>query len=366
LSPYTIIENYSSIYNPFSIPYASIVTAGNPGLSWETVKQFNTGIDFQLFKGRITGSIDGYWKSSANLILSAVLDLTTGVGNIEKNSASMTGRGMDISISSQTLQGAFKWNTEATLSLIRNKVTNYEQPDYVLPAGYIVGGNGINITPMKGITPYALFSYPFAGLDPATGDPMGYLGKNTSTDYQALFNQSFDTANINYHGSAIPTAFGNFTNTFTYKGISLTINIAYKFDYFFKKNAISYLSLFYLGSPHADYPKRWQQPGDEKTTNIPSMVYPVTTYLRDQFYTNSSVNILKGDNIRLQYIRISYDLSRSRVKKLPVSNIQLYANIDNIGLLWRANKEDLDPDYNSGNGVYLPPKRISAGIKVDF
>lgn len=118
--------------------------------------------------------------------------------------------------------------------------------------------------------------------------------------------------------------------------------------------------------PHIDYVKRWQQPGDEKTTTVPSMVYPLSNERRDDFYAYSSANVLKGDNIRIGYIQLNYDLNKSLLQKLPVKNIQIYLNITNIGLLWRSNKEGLDPDYDTGNDAYLPPRRIATGVKIEF
>lgn len=92
-----------------------------------------------------------------------------------------------------------------------------------------------------------MLSYPFAGLDPATGDPLGYLGKSVSKDYLALGNQLYDTSNLIYHGSAIPTLFGNLNNTVSYKGFGLGINIRYAFGYYFRKNTISYYDLYNRG-----------------------------------------------------------------------------------------------------------------------
>ncbi|AXY76084.1 SusC/RagA family TonB-linked outer membrane protein [Paraflavitalea soli] len=367
LSPYTIISYESAINSPVNLPFANITTPANPGLSWETIKQMNVGVDFRLAGNRIGGSIDYYRKNSNNLILSAPIDPTTGVGSVEKNSASMTGTGIDIMINSLNINSLnFKWNTELTLSHVTNKVTDYLLDDTYFPIGSIVSQSGNTIRPIKDISPYALFSYPFGGLDHNSGDPLGYLGKELSTDYFALSEQNFDTSNIIYNGSAIPTTFGNLNNNFTYKSFTLTVNIRYSFGYYFRKNTLMYYSLFNSGVTHPDYSKRWKEPGDEQKTSIPSMIYPISEPRRDQFYAYSSANVLKGDNIRLGYIRVSYDINKSTLGKLPVKAIQVYANVENLGILWRANKAGLDPDYDSGNTPFPPPKRVALGVKFDF
>lgn len=367
LSPYTIIQ-YNSSSGIYNLPYASILTPANPGLSWETIKQLNVGIDFSAVKDKIRGSFDLYTKQSDNLIYSTPVDATTGIGSIQKNGTGLSGKGIEFVLNTQNINRDFKWNSEFTFSKITNEVTDFIRDGNILgpQIGNVVIQNGMLITPRKGISPYALFSYPFAGLDPNTGDPLGYLGKEVSSDYESIYLQRLDTANIIYHGSTIPTIFGNLNNTFSYKGLSLTINISYKLKYFFKKNTIYYYDLFNAGILHADYSKRWQKPGDETNTSIPSMIYPLNDDMRDAFYANSSVNVLKGDHIRLQYMRLGYDINNNLLKRSGIRAIQVYANLDAGLIIWRANKEGLDPDFDAGNTAFPAPKRFAIGLKADF
>jgi len=366
LSPLTIISYNSASSSPFNLPSATLRTSANPSLSWEIVKQLNIGVDFRIMGNRISGSIDGYRKNSENLILSSSVDPTTGVSQINRNSASMTGKGIELSLNSVNIKTPFVWNSELRVTHVSNKVTDYIRDDRGLRVSSVVSATGLSITPRKNYSPYGLFSYPFAGLDPVTGDPQGYLGKLISKDYLAIANQLFDTSNIIYHGSSIPTLFGSLSNTFSFNSISITINFSYRFGYYFKKNTISYYALYNNGLAHSDYSTRWQKPGDELITSVPSMTYPLSNERRDVFYANSSANILKGDNIRFEYIRIAYNLNKTILRQLSVIGVQAYANISNLGLIWTANRENLDPDYDAGNSAYLPPKRIAIGLKVDF
>lgn len=366
IAPYTIMQYQPTFYSIINMPWAYLITPANPDLSWESTRQINVGIDFSILNNRISGSIDGYNKSSTNLILNAPVDPTTGVTRVKKNSASMRGNGFELTLNTLNIDGAFKWNSEIIFSHVSNKVTDYLLGETGIQAFTLVGPNGAGIIPRKGIAPFALFSYPFAGLDPATGDPLGYLGKTVSNDYFAIANQVWDTANIIYHGSAIPTKFGFFNNTFSYKSFALTVSISYRLGYYFRKNTISYSAFLNSGNMHPDFSKRWMQPGDELTTTVPSMVYPIYDSFRDDFYAQSSANVLKGDNIRLQYIRASYDLKTKPAKKLGIRNLQFYLLIDNLGFIWRANEEGLDPDYNTGNVPYPLSKRITGGLKLDL
>ncbi|MGJ1316678.1 SusC/RagA family TonB-linked outer membrane protein, partial [Sphingobacterium multivorum] len=127
--------------------------------------------------------------------------------------------------------------------------------------------------------------------------------------------------------------------------------------HYFKKKSIVYGSLFDSWDGHADFAKRWQQPGDELVTTVPAMQYPNDSN-RDLFYQHSSNNIVKGDLIRVQNIRLGYSfaISNSKIKG------QLYIGANNVGLIWRKNNENLDPDY-----LDLPaPRVISVGGNINF
>jgi TonB-dependent starch-binding outer membrane protein SusC len=93
---------------------------------------------------------------------------------------------------------------------------------------------------------------------------------------------------------------------------------------------------------------------------VPSMVYPASSS-RDQFYTNSSALVEKGDNIRLQDVNLSYNVQR--LGNTPMKHLRLYTFLTNPGFLWRANKLGLDPDYSG----FLPvTPSISFGLKANF
>ena len=366
ISPYTIIK-VSNFNNSANLPWALITNAANPDLTWENLSQVNAGLDFKVGQ-RVTGTLEVYRKKSVNLLWSRPIDATTGVVQVKSNSATMVGKGIEFSMSSFNIKGVFEWQTEFGVTYSSNTVTDYSTfLDQNTPAYGLAFGSGLQIVGRRGKSPYPVFSFPFAGLDPNTGDPLGYLGKSVSNDYRAIFDQLYDTANLIYHGSSIPAYFGFINNIFRYKNLSLIVNLNYKLGYYFKKNTISYHGLVNLGSQHPDYEKRWQKSGDENLTTVPSFSYPLSNSERDDFYANSSVNVHKGDHLRLQNIRLAYSISRSKIKRLPCQSIQIYGNAENLGIIWRADSsEKLDPDYNTGNASFPLPKIFTMGLQLDF
>jgi hypothetical protein len=119
---------------------------------------------------------------------------------------------------------------------------------------------------------------------------------------------------------------------------------------------------------HRDYAIRWKNPGDEEYTHVPSLVYP-SNYQRDNFYTNSEALVARGDHVRLQDIQIAYDIKHGSMQLLKNRQIQLYLYANNLGILWRANKHQIDPDIAAvnipGSVIVLPqPRTIAAGIRI--
>lgn len=356
LSAYSIIKYAGPAYST-NLPTANIINPANNDLRWEKVGTMNIGIDFGFKNNRLSGSIEYYTKHSTDLLFVVPIGLSTGFNYVQVNGVNMKGKGIDLTLHSINFEHRdFKWNTDFVFSYNAGKITRYT-PVNAPSAGDYIGASDV-IFPIVDKPLYAVYSYKWAGLDPLTGDPQGYDSKGEiSKDYVNLNYPKVEE--LKYHGSAIPTVFGSFRNTFSWKNISLSANVVFKFNYYFRRTSINYYQLFSAGIGHSDYSRRWQKAGDEKTTDVPSLVYPAD-YYRDPFYLGSSVLVSRADNIRLQDITASYMIDKSNKY---FKNINVYANLSNLGIIWRANKNGIDPDYGAG---YPAPKMIALGLNANF
>lgn len=357
----TIIYRGNSVYTPS--PYARFNNFNNLDLTWERSAMLNLGLDFRLNGNRVSGSLEYFNKRGTNLFGEALLDYTGGVGSsIVKNVASTKGYGFDVELNSINLKrGSFSWTSNWNASFYKDKVTQYylsEQnvSQFVNSSPIISGVNGKPV--------YAIYSYKWAGLDPLNGHPRGYVNGKVSEDYNLLTGATARLEDLIYHGSALPVFYGSLGNTFTYKRLSLTVRLTYKLGYYFRKPSVDYTNLFTNNNGHSDYALRWQQPGDELRTNVPSMIYPNDSS-RDNFYAGSEVLVDRGDHIRLQYINLSYELDREKVGFLPFKSMSIYINAANLGLIWTANKDHIDPDYQ-GKNMLKPSRNFSLGIRANL
>jgi TonB-linked SusC/RagA family outer membrane protein len=332
----------------------------NTELRWEKVGTMNVGLDFVFRKHRLSGSLEYYRKKGTDLFGPSPLDYTAGTlsSTIVRNVASMSAGGVDIQLKNRNIDGVFKWETSLLLNYYKDKTTDY----FMVPGATYKPVSGNSISPLVGKPLYAVLSYGFAGLDPANGDPLGYLGKEVSNDYWNIFIAANSPDSLVYSGPATPGWFGAVGNSLTWKGFSLFFNISYKLGYYLRKSTINYNSLFTIGAGHSDFTRRWQKPGDEKITTVPSMLYPNPSE-RDDFYSGSEATVIKADHIRFQFITLSYDLTKSLFSRLPLRSLELYVNAANLGLIWKANKAGIDPDYPES----VPSaKTFSVGLKAEL
>ncbi len=344
--------------------YQSIITPPNPLLTWEQVKMMNAGIDFSALNGRLSGSIEHYRRNSTNLLSYNQMAPTSGVSLFYGNWSSMKSWGWDLVLNSQNLEGDLSWTTNFIFSKVNDKVTEYYQKP---SSDRLYLTSALGLYPIEGKPLHGIYSFAYAGLD-ENGNPLGYVDGELSTNYSAIYNNTPLSEYI-YHGRATPAIFGSIRNNFGYKDVELSFNITYQLGYYFRNRSFSSQALYsvtgYWSTPYqSDYANRWQKPGDELITRIPAALYPVNGN-RESYYTMVEDHVHRGDHIRFRDIRLGY--SFPKLKNSFVKGLQVYGYVDNIGLIWAANKIGLDPQFLPGPGTSFPtPRNYAIGATIQF
>lgn len=350
---------YMSVNNYTNTTYARVQSFANPHLRWEKIKMWNFALDLGAFKNRLQMTVEYFRKNAYDLFGFAEVDYTTGVGtSMVKNVAAMKGQGMDIEINGLIIDRAVKWRGSLNLSWFKDQVT-----DYYLSSNYgynFVGDESPNISGITGKPVYSVYSYAWRGLDDK-GNPVGLLNGQNATDYGQIMGIETTADELVYHGAALPTVYGNMRHQISYKGIELSALVQFNLGFYYRKNALSYNALINAGAGHEEYSKRWQKPGDEEWTTVPSLQYPVNT-TRDAFYRAAEVNVVKGDFVRLQYIGLNYNLQKLRIR--GINNARIGVQAQNLGILWRANKDKIDTSVKDGS--IIAPKNYTLVLSVNF
>lgn len=111
----------------------------NPDLTWEKSRTFDVGLDFALFRSRLSGSFDWYTRTSSNLLLNVPTMLATGFSSLLDNAGEVQSRGWDLEITSRNIQrDNFSWSTSLNLSHNTNKVTQLieDQQEILIPSSF--------------------------------------------------------------------------------------------------------------------------------------------------------------------------------------------------------------------------------------
>ncbi|SKB96118.1 TonB-linked outer membrane protein, SusC/RagA family [Sphingobacterium nematocida] len=358
VSAYPII-NLSS--RPNTVPgenYAEMSTPPNPRLRWERVGNLNLGFDFALKNNTVSGSIEYYHKTPKDLIAAGQIDPTTGFLSMRVNTANLDTKGWDVSLNAKPLSHRnWSWNSDLVFSTSKTTVTkaflanniarnNVSKPSSVLQ------------TPIEGMNLFSLLTYDWAGLDPEEGTPMGYLNGEVSKNHAALTGAKIETL-VN-HGSQIPVYFGSWRNSVNYKFLELSWNISYQLGHKFLRP--SFINSEFLDQKvgHTDYQYRWQKPGDEINTVVPAFTYP-NNNMGSDFYRSSSALVENGGNIKLRDIQMSVRLPQTA--RYGFKNMRVYAYLQNLGTIWKANRHGIDPEFGKW---YPDPLMTSFGLNFNL
>ncbi|MDF2516631.1 MAG: hypothetical protein K0R59_1927 [Sphingobacterium sp.] len=338
-----------------NLPYASITSPANPSLSWEKIRTINVGIDYGLLKNRLSGSIEWYQRNSRDLISSVLIDPTVGFESTIKNGGELVGKGIELEINSANITGrVFQWRSRLLLNRNRTKVKKYDYK-FAYPYNYVMTSGSTSTEYREGYDVGTVFAYRSAGLDPETGDPRGYLDGEISKNYRGILYGGME--NIVDVGSGVPRYYGSLSNDFTIGKFSLTVNLQARWGFKFFRQSFNQQTAAENRAGYKDYKDRWQQPGDELHTNVPSLKYPMDIF-RSRFSSGSTDWIVNGGNIRMQDILISYRLGSFK----HIKDLSIYGFVKNMNvILWRENKVGIDPEYRDA----IPfPLSVSFGVNM--
>jgi len=374
----------------------SVIIDGLPNsrLRWEKTATWNGGVDFGIFRNRIILGVDLYNRVSSDLIATHALPLENGHNYTSVNWAKVTNKGFEVNISTRNIQTPnFSWTTNFNISKNINTVNREEVfENSVTPSreGHPVG---------------ALFAIKTAGLD-AQGYPLFWKdGKKTSvwdffqlqqtitpgnpdwgtvdTHEPQLVKTKLSDSQIRglytYMGSTDPMLSGGFINNFKYKGISLNISMSFNIKQWVKETPFYSMTQFDRGYNTTNRINDiWS--ANNTTGKYPAIV-GATSYnetRNDEYYWMTGdgmpINAFRDLDIwykevsfiRVNSIRLGYDLPSSILNKLGVSSAKLSVEARNPFVFGTNFNGFFDPE-SYGNIYAQPiPKSISVGLNVTF
>jgi len=316
----------------------------NDELTYETVSQFNAGVDISLWGNRVATSIDIFQSTTNNMLIYTPLKSYFGFDFRPENGGKMQNKGIELNLFLRILdRSSFKWDIQASYSTVNNEVLEIKGDKLITPV------RGAEIVNMPGEQANSFYGYTYEGVYSTTEEAQNKgLVNDKYVPYKAgdaIFSDisgpagtpdgvinNFDKTVI---GSSNPKHFGGISNTFTYKRWALNAFVQFVagndvFNYVRSQNE----SMVGLANQSSKVLDRWQYEGQQ--TEIPRA-------LLDDLVGNSSFStrwIEDGSYLRLKNVSLSYTIPN---EFLVFKNAQFYFSASN--LLTVSNYLGYDPEF---------------------
>ncbi|MDE5421960.1 SusC/RagA family TonB-linked outer membrane protein [Ancylomarina sp. DW003] len=340
--------------------YAYVKNPKNPSLRWEKTAVVNFGVDYALWKNRVSGSLEYYSKKSTDLLGNVSLNSTYGFSSALMNFAEMSNKGIDASVNVKIVDKKVKWNTTLNFSYNKNRVEKVEMPDETV-------SSYMSATARVGKPLNYMYSYKWAGLS-NEGLPQIFNENGEVIDHET---QLEDYKALKYEGTTTPKYYGSLNNVVTYKGFRLSVLMTYKMGYKFRIPTISYSSLnssLNRNWVHEDYDKRWQKAGDEAYTDVPVLPANFSNIGRyfGSYSSNSSHLVESASHIRFREVILSYNLPKEWLKSVGIKGLTIGTQARNLGVI-TFNDSGIDPENIPSLGGYGTPKpEYTFSLKATF
>ena len=339
-----------------AVPTRTKSILSNPELTWETTSQTNIGLDLTLLNNRLTFYVDYYYKLTHDLLMNMTLPSGSADANtMAFNGGEIENRGWELAVSSKNLVGKLTWDTDFNISFNRNKLKSLKLTK-VYPAAITTDhAHDFVVRNMPGRPLGSFYGYIADGVNKETGE----------LNYRDLNKDGILSANDRtYIGDPNPDFTFGMTNTFSWKGLSLSVLLqgSYGND-IYNVSRMDNEGMFDGRNQSTTVLRRWRIPG--QITDVPKAGF-------DQ--RNSTYYIEDGSYLRVKSVTLSYDVPALALRKMHLTRLMPYISFTNL-LTWTGYK-GRDPEVNqygdSGTvqgldwGTYPLSRSFVMGLKVEF
>ena len=332
----------------------------NPDLAWERTKLMNVGLEFGIINNRIFFEADLYKAVSDNLLLNVPVPTTSGFSSVFTNIGEVQNTGFELGLRTHNLTGQVSWNTQATFSLNRNKITKLGLDDAPMISRY----QFMDLINKVGEPIFSFYGYIYEGsflnqaeIDAAPSYPYDVkpgMGKYKDVNADGIINADDRTIIGNPH----PDFMFSLNNQFRYRNFDL-----------------SFLWHGVIGNDVYDAQVRRSMVGNQEGRNFFTMKndrwrsednpgdgyhFKLTTAVKGNDTAPSSYWIFDGSFLRLKDITLGYTLPREYTDRIGIGNARLY--FVGINLLTLQKSHLIDPENFGYDATTNPENTLHRGI----
>ena len=361
---YAYLDQYT-VSNSAGDFATSFTYKGNKDITWETSYSFNAGLEFTLFKERLSGSFEYFNRKTVDLLYNQPVPISLGYSTIPMNVGSMRNAGVEVDLNADIIRTKdLTWSFNLNMTHYKNKILDLAE------TAKNNGGIKSSVTIRNvGGSLYNAYLVKDAGVDHETGKALYYVdpdnGDMTTTD-------DFSKAKQTDLGSTLPKVYGGFGTAVQFYGFDFSVGFSYQlggqvYDYTYQQMMHSGEAKTAGTNWHKDILGAWSE--SNKGSNIPRI------NSADSRNQDLSSRFLASSNyLSLNNIMLGYTVPKKWTCKFMVNKLRIYFAGDNVALI--AARKGLDARQNLGvtyfgnddavGARYSALRSLSGGISVTF
>ena len=353
---------------------------GNKNITWETNTNFNAGFDFDLLAGRISGTVEYFYRKTSDMLFWFTTPVSLGYSGYYDNIGDMRNSGIELSANIGLYKNRnVNWSAYFNLTHYTNKITMLPGDKKTTTVeGYEGYANGTRYVG-EGLPLNTFYMPKYAGV--FNEELEAQYGKNIpygkSVWYMDVKDQDgnitgktitdeYSDATMYLCGAPTPDLYGGFGTSIDFYGFDFSASFTYSIG------GLSYDSGYagFMGSPvsgsigtnyHKDVLKAWTP--ENRDSDIPRFQY------QDQYTAQSSDRfIMDASYLNFQNAQFGYSLPERVTQRLMISRLRVYVACDNI-VYW-SRRQGFDPRFSfsgsTNSAVNSPVRTISGGINLTF
>lgn len=356
-APFSYNNNYPFGGSLNTAASQSIYT--NNGLTWETTKMADIGLDLGALKNKLTFTFDYYKKNTDNILYALPIPATVGLGASYQNAGSVQNQGLEFSANYQGNIGSdFKFNVGGNMSFIKNKITDLKGADYLA-----TDGNNIVTGYETGSPIGSYYGYQVQGIFQSAAQVAGHATQAAGTGAGDLIYKDvngdgvIDSKDRVYLGSNIPRFTYGFNLSASYKGFDFSALLQGVANVEISTLVIDKAPTSTDGNFKAIQENSW-------TPTNTSATYPrlVTSA---QNYQSSSYWIRSGAYLRVKSTQLGYTFKPAVAGRIGLNKLRLYVSGQNL-FTFSSLPSDIDPESPNDNRYYPQVKTYTVGLNATF
>ena len=340
--------------------YSSIA---NTNLTWEKANQLDLGLDFGVFKNRINGTVETYYKRTNDLLWTVNLPKESGYITTLTNIGVLDNKGIEFTLNTVNINTQlFQWTTNFNFTYNHNEVMELYDGKKDIDKSVFVGHSlgEFYILHSEGI-----WQLNEAGEAALYGAVPGDRKIQDVPDENGVKDGVINGDDRQFAGQSTPTMYGGLTNTFTFgnekTGIfDFIVFINYAAGHMINNALLRYENAYNTwGNMSQDYYYNYW------TMDRPSNKYPAPRI--GSYYANgdgTDANLQKGDYLRIKNLEIGYTLPYRIMEKLNLSSLRVSFSVQNVATLTQFTGYDVEA-WDKMN-TYPGARAFIGGITLNF